>query len=148
MTRLILKKKRKERYPFSKLRVYFNAVTGFLALALSLWLLGGFSTALIVASYIILVTAITVLSLELKLYLLRRMEESESEQNNPEGDEDRPRSFLNWRLIGTVAVLVVVLLLPVVTAVLVDPVWWFVCFSSFVVGFSISEVFLYLATEH
>lgn len=63
MTRLILKKKRKERYPFSKLRVYFNAVTGFLALALSLWLLGGFSTALIVASYIILVTAITVLSL-------------------------------------------------------------------------------------
>ncbi|MEM2144575.1 MAG: hypothetical protein QW279_04390, partial [Candidatus Jordarchaeaceae archaeon] len=56
--------------------------------------------------------------------------------------------ILSWRLVVMAVILALTLLLPVITAVLINPLWWFVGFSSFVVGFSLSEILLYACTEH
>lgn len=146
-TGVIQKNSRKVAYPFSKIRVYFNATTGLLALLLSLTFLIGYSDAATTFFYLLLTLAATLLSLRLKLYLLRRMERTESDEVYVETEETRTSS-LSWQLIATVALLALVILLPLISAFLISPVWWFLCFSSIVVGFSLSEPLLYLSTQH
>lgn len=136
-------KKESVRYPFSKLRVYFNAIFGVMALLLSLLLLISYSDTLTVLIYITLTLTITLLSTRLKLYLLKRMEKIQSEP-----EEEESGGTLDWKLIAMIALLALALMLPVITALFVSPLWWFICFSSFVVGFSLSEIFLYFSVEH
>lgn len=140
-------KKPKVKYPFSKFRVYFNAVAGLLAFLISISLLLSYSTAEALFFYILLSFSVTLLALRLKLYLLERMERMELDEGYPETKETDKRS-LNWRLILVVAGLIFILVLPVISAVLVSPLWWFIGFSGFVCGMSLSEVLLYLSVEH
>jgi hypothetical protein len=75
------------------------------------------------------------------------MQKMELDEGYPE-TEETPRGRLNWRLVVVIALLVFILILPVISAVLVSPLWWFIGFSGFVCGMSLSEVLLYLSTEH
>jgi steroid 5-alpha reductase family enzyme len=140
-------KKQKVKYPFSKLRVYFNGVAGSLALLISISLLLSYSTVEALLFYLLLSFLVTILSLRLKLYLLDRMQKMELDEGYPE-TEETPSGRFNWRLVAVIALLVFVLILPVISAVLVNPLWWFIGFSGFVCGMSLSEVLLYLSVEH
>jgi len=144
---LFLGRKTKLKYPFSKFRVYFNAVAGSIALLISICLLLSYSDALAIFIYLLLSFVLTLLSLRLKLYLLERMEKMELEEDYPETVEPE-RCFLNWRLIMIVALLVLVLVFPVISTLFVSPLWWFIGFSGFVVGMSLSEVLLFLSVAH
>lgn len=142
----LLKRKTKLKYPFSKFRVYFNAVAGSIALLISISLLLSYSDVLAIFIYLSFSFVLTLLSLRLKLYLLERMERIE-EEDYPETIEPE-RRFLNWRLIMMVVLLVLVLVFPVISTLFVSPLWWFIGFSGFVVGMSLSEVLLFLSVTH
>lgn len=142
----LLKRKTKLKYPFSKFRVYFNAVAGSIALLISISLLLSYSDVLAIFIYLSFSFVLTLLSLRLKLYLLERMERIE-EEDYPETIEPE-RRFLNWRLIMMVVLLVLVLVFPVISTLFVSPLWWFIGFSGFVVGMSLSEVLLFLSVAH
>jgi hypothetical protein len=143
----MLIKKVRLRYPFSKIRVYFNAIFGAICFALSLFVMISYSDPLTVLIYAALTFIIIILSTRLKIYLLERMEriQSEPEENL---EEDQNRRTFNWKLVITIVLVVIAFILPIVTALFINPLWWFICFSSFTVGFSLSEIFLYLSTEH
>jgi len=143
----MLIKKVKLRYPFSKIRVYFNTIFGAISFILSLFLIISYSDPLTVLIYTALTFIIIMLSTRLKIYLLERMEkiQSEPEENSEEGQD---RHTLSWKLVITIVLVVIAFIIPVVTAVFVNPLSWFICFSSFAVGFSFSEIVLYLSTEH
>jgi len=140
----MLIKKEDVQYPFSKLRVYFNAIFGAIAFLFSLVLLIRYSDIPTILFYIAVTFIIILSSTRLKIYLLKRIEkiQTEREENQENG------GGLNWRLIFTVVLLALALIIPVVTALFVNPLWWFICFSSFTVGFSFSEIFLYFSVEH
>ena len=74
------------------------------------------------------------------------MQESELEEyaEYPEEEEGNQK----WKIILIAIGLAFFLLLPVISTQFLDPVWWFVGFSGFVTGMSISEVVLYLSVEH
>ena len=131
------------RYPFSKIRVYFNAIFGSIAFILSLTLLISYTDTPLVSAYIATTIVLITLATKLKICVLKRLERIQSEQE--EGEEG---GLLSWRLIVMIILLCLALLLPVITAPLANPLWWFFGFSSFVVGFSLSEVLLYACTEH
>lgn len=138
-------KKEDVHYPFSKIRVYFNTIFGSAAFILSLILLINHTDFSIVLVYVVSSLALIYLSTKLKIYLLKRMERIQSE---PEGNNEEEGGILSWRLIAMIILLGLALLLPVITAVVINPTWWFVGFSSFVVGFSLSETLLYTHTKH
>jgi hypothetical protein len=147
MTEATPKSGKKTAYPFSRIRVYFNAVTGLLALLLSVTFLTSYSDAATVFFYLLVTLAVTLLSLRLKLYLLKRMEMAELDVGYPETDET-PRSSFSWQLVAVVVLLALVILLPVISALFISGLWWFIGFSGFIVGFSLSEVLLYQSTRH
>jgi hypothetical protein len=146
------KEQRKFAYPFGRRRFYFNAIAGVLGLIFSIVFLGSnLPDVTSVATYSLLYLAVTLavilLSLRLKLYLLKRMENEELE-SSPLEPEEANHSSLNWKLVLTIILLGVCLLLPLIFALLVDPLWWFIGFSSLVVGFCLSEIPLYQSTNH
>lgn len=69
--------------------------------------------------------------------------DSETEVYPAEG-----QSGQKWKIILIAVILALLLLLPVVSTVFLDPVVWFVGFSGVVTGMSLSEVTLYLCVEH
>jgi|YelNatPaOPRAMG01_1025707.scaffolds.fasta_scaffold10694_8 hypothetical protein len=143
MTPLV--KKEKIKYPFSKLRVYFNVIFGTASLLFSLIFLISYSDTPTTLVYTALTVTVIMLSTRLKLYLLKRIEKIQLE---PENQEQEDGGTINWKIIVMAIVLAIVLMLPVITALFVNPLWWFISFSSFTVGFSLSEILLYLSVEH
>ncbi|MEM1589131.1 MAG: hypothetical protein QW175_01770 [Candidatus Bathyarchaeia archaeon] len=136
-------KKENVHYPFRRIRVYFNTIFGLMAFILSLVLLIGYTDIFTVSTYIIATFTLIILSTKLKMYLLKRMEQIQLEH-----EENEESGILSWKLIGMLIILGLLLLLPVITVVFINPVLWFIGFSSFVVGFSLSEILLYARTEH
>jgi hypothetical protein len=76
------------------------------------------------------------------------MEKIELEPEVSQAENQEDRGTINWKLIVTIVLLVIAFMLPVVTALFINPLWWFIGFSGFAVGFSFSEIVLYLSAEH
>lgn len=138
-------KKRNVSYPFSRARVYFNAVAGLFTLLISASLLLGYSSVLLLACYLFISAFTTFASFRFKLYLLFKMRKIDSET---EVYPEEGQSGQKWKIILIAVILALLLLLPVVSTVFLDPVVWFVGFSGVVTGMSLSEVTLYLCVEH
>jgi len=142
----VLFKKKNLIYPFSKARVYFNAAASLIALVVCIILLATYSTVLFLVCYLFLSTLTSFVFLKIKIILLIKMQESELEEyaEYPEEEEGNQK----WKIILIAIGLAFFLLLPVISTQFLDPVWWFVGFSGFVTGMSISEVVLYFSVEH
>jgi len=134
--------KKKVSYPFSNGRVYFNAVTMFVVLLVSVSLLLDYSTFTSLLCYLAFSAIVTFVSFKLKLHLLFKMQRNEVEA---EGglDKGKTEGFEKWKVILVAIGLGLFLLFPIISTIFLDPTSWFVGFSSFVTGTSISEVVLY-----
>jgi len=126
-------------YPFSKARVYFNAISGLLVFSISTYLLIVYSTFVLLAFYFALSLIVTLISFKLKLHILHRMYKNELETVKEETEKSQ-----KWILILVAIGLVIALLLPVISTLFLDSAIWFVLFSGFVTGMSLSEIILYL----
>ena len=133
--------KEKASYPFSKVRIYFNAVTMVVVLLVSISLLLNYSTFTSLLCYLALSAIVTIVSFKLKLHLLLKMQKTETEVGGL--DKGETEDSERWKIILVVIGLGLLLLFPVISTVFLDPTSWFVGFSSFVTGMSISEVVLY-----
>lgn len=133
--------KKKVSYPFSKGRVYFNAVTMVIVLLVSISLLLDYSTFTSLLCYLAFSAIVTFVSFELKLHLLFKMQKTETEVGGP--DKGKTEDSEKWKIILVAIGFGLALLFPVISTVFLDPTSWFVGFSSFVTGISLSEVVLY-----
>ena len=137
------------KYPFSKFRAYFNAIVAVLAMAFSLFLLVNPLNTTLLAGYFGSTIVVTILMFYVKLRLLFRMEDAESESVEASYTEEAEGpSFLErrWSLI-TLILLIFSLSLPLLLFYVVESTWWFVGFAGFVTGTSLSEIILYLFAE-
>jgi hypothetical protein len=137
--------KRKVTYPFSKARVYFNAIAGSAALLICVSLLLSYSDILFLICYLLLSAVASFVFLKIKLLLLVRMQDIELEVGETPEESSGDQK---WKIVLIAIALGFFLLLPVVSTRFLDPVWWFIGFSGFVTGTSLSEVALYLSVEH
>ncbi|RLI46019.1 hypothetical protein DRO69_04030 [Candidatus Bathyarchaeota archaeon] len=131
--------KEKVNYPFSKARVYFNAISGLVIFLISAYLLIVYSTLVLLTFYLIFSAIVSFGSFKLKLHLLYKMQKAELETFEEETGKSQ-----KWLIILVAIALGIVLLLPVVSTLFLDPTIWFIIFSGFVTGMSFSEVLLYL----
>jgi hypothetical protein len=137
------------KYPFRKLRVYFNAVVAVLALVFSVLFLINPVNVWLLSSFFAIITASTVMMFYVKLRLLIRMAESESEPEQALLSEahDSPGRMDRWIILLLAVLLAVFMGLPVLLLAVVDAVWWFIGLAGFVTGASLSEVVLYFSTQ-
>ncbi len=140
-------KDRKVRYPFSKFRVYFNVVVAVLSVIFSLAILFSVPNLLLLAGYFAFTVLTALLMYEAKVYILLRMQRTESASYDAlQQEETEEKSLLEkWATLIVLVLVVVFLGLPIILTQLMDPAWWFIGFSGFVTGTSLSEFILYLS---
>ena len=128
-------------YPFSILRVFLYFFGGLSALILSIpILLQIYSDPLFaLVTFFVLTAVVIVVSFQLKLYLLRKMQEYE-EEKLASASKSKP---VDRRFFVIVFLIVLALVLPVVIFYVLDIQAWFMGLVCFVVGFCLSEPFLY-----
>jgi len=138
---------RKVNYPFSKFRVYFNAVVAVLAIILSSAIMLSVLNVTLLAGYFVITALATLLMYEAKVYILLRMQKIESASRDAlRYEESEEKGLLEkWGTLIILVLVAVFLGLPLILTQLMDPAWWFAGFSGFVTGTSLSEVVLFLS---
>jgi hypothetical protein len=101
------------------------------------------------SAFFAITAASTAMMFYVKLRLLIRMGESDSEldQTQPLERRENPGRMDRWIILLLAVLLAVFMGLPVLLLAVVDAVWWFVGLAGFVTGASLSEVVLYFFTQ-
>lgn len=123
----------------SKMKMYLNAFVAILTMFLSVIMLIQLLNIFLLICYLGLSTVITFLAYKFKLFLQSRIEEnlSKNEQCRHKIQDGNKKQLLI--IIGTMFLLI----LPLILVFLLEPVFWFLSFTSFVTGISLSEIIIY-----
>lgn len=134
-------RKRRTKYPYGKVRVYWSAIITALSIILALLLL---KSPLLLLYYLVLTLVLTAVVLALKIRFLRMRVPGVREEELSETESRAHR----WRsLLILFGLLMVFLFLPLLLAKFVHPESWFVSLISYTSGVSTAEVVFFLITR-
>lgn len=134
---------KKRSYPYSKSRVFFNAIVAILSAILAFTLLA--NDLALMLYYLLSTSLITIATFLLKTHLYPKISEQKFETEL----EQTETNHTPWRmLLLTLGTLIALLIVPLLLARILSGPIWFVLIVSFMSGTSISEIIFYLSYKN
>lgn len=143
------KRNRRVKYDFSKVRVYLNAAVAILAIVFSVSILTRLLQIMLLAYYFGLTVVVTFLMFKIKVLLIFKAQETNQKKEQPFAiGQIEDKTYAKKRqILFLMGLITLLLILPLILVFVLEPTYWFVSFTSFVTGVSLSEIVLYLSAD-
>jgi len=135
--------KRYFEYPFGKRWVYASVAMSAIAILFALIMLSG-EDAYTLLLYFSFTSLFTVAVLGLKFYFYFLRDHAPPENYSVEGKAQISKRRLKWSFIILIGAGILALFVPIFLLMLLSPLWWLICITSYVPAVNIPEIILYI----